>query len=447
MVPSGRDQHLGGLTQHKPHLRDNSTRINHQVVCARRRRRKTALKVDESTPLPAADYAALLSRANDGGCPALFLAPMENLADRPFRVAFSGTLGGFDEACTEFIRVPRREEDPHNMARGLARLYSGRELGGMPLGAQIMGSYNPVMEALVPRLIANGAPRIDLNCGCPAGSVTGKGAGSSLLREPETVHRIVSRLVALAAGRVPVTVKMRSGFEDTALFEDNLLAVQAAGATFVTIHPRTRNQGYNGRADWSLIARAKDVLSIPVIGNGDVNTVSAALTIRGETGCDGIMIGRGAVQDPLLFHRVRAAFGDERAALMLTDEASSLCDFLRAFADCIFRSTTTDQAPASRVKQVAAYLLSGTPALQQELKGVQRAKPSRDEFGAFVEDLCAILERNWAPGGLQHGQLVNHMTLAKDKTRPNTNQFKDAESLGGRESLGSDLLLSSAQAV
>lgn len=104
---------------------------------------------------------------------------------------------------------------------------------------------------------------------------------------------------------LPLAVKMRSGFEDAGLFRDNLLAAQEGGAAFVTVHPRTKVQGYRGRADWSLIRLARDTLAVPVVGNGDVTTAERARALVEETGCQGVMIGRGAVQDPLLFRRVR----------------------------------------------------------------------------------------------------------------------------------------------
>lgn len=95
--------------------------------------------------------------------------------------------------------------------------------------------------------------------------MTGGGAGSSLLRDPTQLHAVVAAMVSAVGGQVPVSVKMRSGFHDTGLFKDNLAAVQEAGAAFVTLHPRTKQQGYSGRADWSLIALAKELLSIPVV--------------------------------------------------------------------------------------------------------------------------------------------------------------------------------------
>lgn len=101
--------------------------------------------------------------------------------------------------------------------------------------------------------------------GCPANVVTGGGAGSSLLRDPAQLQQVVAAIVSAVGHQVPVSVKMRSGFLDTSLFKENLLAVQEAGAAFVTLHPRTKQQAYNGRADWSLIALAKELLHIPVV--------------------------------------------------------------------------------------------------------------------------------------------------------------------------------------
>lgn len=118
----------------------------------------------------------------------------------------------------------------------------------------------------------------------------------SLLRNPDLLHDCVRSMVAAVGNTSIVSVKMRAGYEDTSLFEDNLLAAQEGGAAFVTVHPRTKQQGYEGRASWSLIARAKQLLQIPVVGNGDVVSVAAAKQLLQETGCQAIMVGRGAVQ-------------------------------------------------------------------------------------------------------------------------------------------------------
>lgn len=208
---------------------------------------------------------------NSHGCPTLFLAPMEGVADRAFRIAMS-KVGGFDQACTEFIRVPRNAH-----VASLARVYDPDELGQVPIAAQIMGGEPHLMAEMVLELNRRGAKRIDLNCGCPSNTVTGKGAGSSLLKDPNHLYDVARAMVK--ASLVPVTAKLRSGFEDTSLFKENLLAAQESGIAFLTLHPRTKVDGYKPPARWDLIAQAKELLQIPVVGNGDINSVKDALEI------------------------------------------------------------------------------------------------------------------------------------------------------------------------
>ncbi|EFJ40355.1 hypothetical protein VOLCADRAFT_108215 [Volvox carteri f. nagariensis] len=322
-------------------------------------------------------------------CPMLFLAPMENLADRAFRRAFLAVIGGFDEACTEFIRIPGRSENPLGSIRGVSCWYEAGELGQVPLGVQIMGS-NPELMGLAAKYLVQvrGAPRVDLNCGCPANTVTGRGAGSSLLRTPHLLGQVVAEMVRQVDGAAPVSVKLRAGFDDTSLLEDNLLAAQEAGAAFVTLHPRTRRQAYSGAAEWGLIARAVELLEIPVVGNGDVVSVERAHQLLRETGCHGLMIGRGAVHDPLIFHRIRHSFGEEPAAMgPLPPAAAPLAassaaaspsggcgwwqgrepelvqNFLRTYASHVM-STRTVRTIAGQDKSGGGYGGSVTPSLE-----------------------------------------------------------------------------------
>jgi len=280
------------------------------------------------------DYDALFARGKDGaGCPALFLAPMEGLGDSRLRKALFRSSGGFDEACREFTRVPgslSQGAKPERFLRSIAlNGYDAHELGRKKseggdecdasyfppapslLAAQLMGSTPELLERCA-RFLAEegGAPRVDLNCGCPANVVTGKGAGSSLLRNPYDVEACVAAVRRGVAGTgAAVSLKMRSGFDDRGLLRENLLAAQAGGAEFVTLHARTRAQGYSGRAQWADIALAVEILDIPVVGNGDVTSPGRAAELVLETGCAGLMVGRGAVQDPLLFRRIAAALG------------------------------------------------------------------------------------------------------------------------------------------
>lgn len=143
--------------------------------------------------------------------------------------------------------------------------------------------------------------------GCPAPKITGNGEGSALMKEPLTAARVIEAVVK--ASDLPVSVKLRKGWDSGHVnCVDFARMAEASGAAFVTIHGRTRDQVYSGAADWDIIAEAKAALSIPVIGNGDVTGGSSAIAMRDYTGCDGIMIARGALGNPYVFQEVKAAF-------------------------------------------------------------------------------------------------------------------------------------------
>ncbi len=234
------------------------------------------------------------------GCPYLQLAPMEGVGDRCFRRAMA-SVGGFDEAVRDFLRVPANAH-----VKSLAKVYEADELGRFPLAAQIMGSDPYLMADMARELASMGAPRIDVNCGCPSNTVTGKGAGSSLLKDPNLVHEVAGAVVRSVS--IPVTIKMRSGYEDISLFSENILAAEASGVQYITLHPRTKVDGYGPPARWDLIALAKSLLKIPLVGNGDILTVDDALSMQRQTGCDGLMIGRGSIMNPFIFQEIKAHF-------------------------------------------------------------------------------------------------------------------------------------------
>lgn len=245
------------------------------------------------------DMQDLLPKSQEG-CPFLFLAPMEGVGDPPFRKAMA-SIGGFDQACTEFLRVPLNAH-----VASLAKKYQADTTHPIPQAAQIMGSDPHLMGEMAREIAKRGAPRIDLNCGCPSNTVTGKGAGSSLLKDPNQLFKVAKAMVD--AVDIPVTAKLRSGYLDTLLFKENILAAQESGIRFLTLHPRTKADGYGPPAKWELIAEAKQLLKIPVVGNGDILNVKDALAMLKQTGCDALMIGRGSVINPFIFHQIKSHF-------------------------------------------------------------------------------------------------------------------------------------------
>lgn len=281
---------------------------------------------------------------HSSGCPRLFLAPMEGVGDRPFRKAMA-EVGGFDEACTEFIRVPVNAH-----VESLAKVYDANELLIMPLAAQIMGQDPDLCAAMGQELEKRGAQRIELNCGCPSNTVTGKGAGSSLLKDPDLLHKIGKAVVS--ACNVPVSIKMRAGYEDTSLFYENLKAAEETGVCFITLHARTKKDGYTAPARWELIKEAKQRLSIPLVGNGDIKSPSCVQKMLEETNCDAVMIGRSACADPFIFLKIKAHF----ASLQYFPKASDYMAFLYSFCHHLNPSTPS-KTRVNKLKQIINYML------------------------------------------------------------------------------------------
>lgn len=317
---------------------------------------------------------------NQNGCPYLLLAPMEGLGDRPFRKAMA-SIGGFDEGVTEFIRVPRNAHVP-----SLATVYDANELAPIPLAAQIMGSEPELIAEMARELTRRGAKRIDLNCGCPSNTVVGKGAGSSLLKDPSSLHEVAKALVQ--ATELPVTVKMRSGFEDTSLLKENLLAAQESGIRFLTLHPRTKVDGYGPPAKWELIAYAKSILKIPVVGNGDILTPHDAHRMLKETNCDALMIGRGSAMNPFIFHEIKASFTEKPFLSTWSD--------LKQFIEVFVQELSPESPPRNRIgklKQLLSFLFRKNETLLSLRPSILTFN-SQDE-AAFLTHAKKNLESHW----------------------------------------------------
>ena len=241
----------------------------------------------------------------------LVLAPMAGVTDLAFRTI-----------CAELGAAVTVTE----MVSSRALIYQDKKsrslLHRTPIGvcgAQIFGNDPSVMaEGAALALEASGADFIDINMGCPMPKIVNNGDGSALMKDPEKAARIVEAVCGAVS--VPVTVKMRLGFEagsETYLLLGQL--AQESGAQMITLHARTRSQFYEGRADWSAIGKLKRRVSIPVVGNGDVTCWQDALRMREETGCDGVAVGRAAQGNPWIFRQIADAMAG-KAAVEPTNE-------------------------------------------------------------------------------------------------------------------------------
>lgn len=226
----------------------------------------------------------------------LILAPMAGVTDLPFRLLCKEQGAGL--LCMEMVSAKAVCYRNRNTEAMLSI-----DPGETPVSLQLFGSDADIISETAARLEERPFSVLDLNMGCPVPKVTGNGEGSALMKNPALVEEIVSKTVK--AIRKPVTVKIRKGFD-----EDHINAVEiariaeACGASAVTVHGRTREQYYHGRADWDIIRQVKEAVDIPVIGNGDVVSPASAEEMLSQTGCDGVMIGRGARGNPWIFRQI-----------------------------------------------------------------------------------------------------------------------------------------------
>ncbi len=317
---------------------------------------------------------------NSHGCPYLQLAPMEGVGDRCFRKAIA-TIGGFDEAVRDFIRVP---SNPH--IKSLVGQYDPDELSPIPLAAQLMGADPELMALTAQAMEDKGARRIDINCGCPSNTVTGRGAGSSLLKEPQFLYEVGKAVVKAVS--IPVTIKMRSGFEDTSRFKENLLAAQETGVVYITLHPRTKADGYGPPAKWDLIAEAKSILEIPVVGNGDIVTVEKALEMLRWTHCDALMIGRGCVINPFLFHQIKAHFSQKP----YEPKWENFLHYFQVYLEEMPLEMTM-KSKINKLKQLTGFLFKANHRLEAHRNDLLRAQYA--DPNAFLDYALPILKENW----------------------------------------------------
>ncbi len=232
----------------------------------------------------------------------LLLAPMAGYSDAVFRRLCHEE--GCDLAFTEMISAKGLL---HTNEKTKLLCRPGPQEG--PLGVQLFGS-DPISMGVAARVITEELGEhlfcLDVNCGCPARKIVTNGDGSALLLDLPLAEKVIASVVKHTT--LPVSVKFRSGWDEGhPVAADFARMAEAAGAAFLTLHPRTRMQQYSGAADWKQIAAVKAAVTIPVVGNGDVIDGRSALNMLKETGCDGIMIGRGALGRPWVFREIRAA--------------------------------------------------------------------------------------------------------------------------------------------
>lgn len=251
----------------------------------------------------------------------LILAPMEGLADFVLRDVLT-RIGGFDGAVSEFVRVSGSVLPRRTYERLCPEVQNGcRTAAGTPMVIQLLGSEPELMGLNAVQAATLSPYGVDLNFGCPAKTVNKSGGGAMLLADPGLLNRIVCAVRAAVPAAVPVSAKMRLGISDTSRAIDCAQALADGGIASLVVHARTKDDGYRPPAHWEWIARIAEAVAVPVVANGEVWTVEDWQRCRAVSGCDDVMIGRGAVADPFLARRIKGAVdaqpsGDDWRALV-----------------------------------------------------------------------------------------------------------------------------------
>lgn len=254
------------------------------------------------------------------------LAPMAGVTDLPFRLLCKEQQAGL--ICTEMVSAKAISYHNKNTTKLMETAAAER-----PVSLQIFGSDPGLMGEVAASIEDQAFDILDINMGCPVPKVVNNGEGSALLKDPRLVEQVVTSVVRSV--KKPVTVKIRKGFDEAHVNAVEIARIiEACGGRAVAVHGRTREQYYSGKADWEIIRKVKEAVSIPVIGNGDVDSPQKAETMIKETGCDGVMIGRGARGNPWIFNQVSHYL--ETGELLEKPDRSEVCRMILKHAKMQF---------------------------------------------------------------------------------------------------------------
>jgi tRNA-dihydrouridine synthase B len=280
--------------------------------------------------------------------PPLVLSPMAGVTDISFRRLLK-QRGGIGLTVSEFISVEGLTRNNPKSKRQM-RFYENER----PFAVQIFGGQPERMRLAAEMAEEVGADILDVNCGCPAPKVVKHGGGSGLLKDHSRLETILTEIKK--AITIPMTIKIRAGFYDHAINAiDTAKLAEACGAEHIALHGRTKEQGYRGLANWDLVREIKKTVSVPVSGSGDVTTIEQALARFRETGCDGVLIGRGAMANPWIFRQVEDTMhGREPFQPTLDDKRALLLEYFD-----MLQEDMPKIAAIGRMKQLAGQFTRG----------------------------------------------------------------------------------------
>lgn len=305
----------------------------------------------------------------------LILAPMAGVTDQPFRILCR------EQGCGLLYT---------EMVSAKAILYKNRNTRELlevcgeerPIAVQLFGSDPEIVSEIAHQIEDGPYDIIDINMGCPVPKIVNNGEGSALMKNPKLVERILSSMVKKV--KKPVTVKFRKGFNDDCVNAVEIAKIaESCGASAVAVHGRTREQFYSGKADWEIIRQVKEAVQIPVIGNGDIFTPQDAKRMLEETGCDGLMIARGARGNPWLFHRIHHYL--DTGELLPEPDTAEICRMILRHAK-LQTEMKGESLGMKEMRKHIAWYTAGLPhsaSIRRECNQLE----TLEELGQLLENL------------------------------------------------------------
>ena len=321
------------------------------------------------------------------GQPALVLAPMEGVTDAPMRALMSE--GAFTYCVSEFLRVSQEIPPPRVFYHHIPELKKGcMTPAGSKVQIQLLGGNAEKLAMTASLACELGAQAIDINFGCPAPTVNRHDGGATLLKYPDRIREIVAAVRAAVPAQHPVSAKLRLGFDSLDAIYLNAERAAEGGASWITIHARTKVQGYAPPVHWKYIGEVRKNLSIPVVANGDIWTFEDFLQCQEMTGCEHYMLGRGAMTDPSLSHQIARALGiaTKTECALLGTEPAEWRSWIGRFAEFIqLYSEHQRNAPEYTTRRIKQWVKMAS--LRREMPWFEQLKRAEN-----LEQVFAVME-------------------------------------------------------
>jgi tRNA-dihydrouridine synthase C len=311
----------------------------------------------------------------------LAVAPMEGVMDHTMRELLS-QIGGMDYLVSEFVRVTQYPIPSSTFKRLVPENKNQAQTTQKhPVHTQLLGSNAELMAESAYAATEAGATHIDVNFGCPAKRVNGHGGGSVLLQTPDALHNIMHAIRIRLPQHISLSAKIRLGYEDEELLFDNVSAIEDAGVNKLTIHGRTKKDGYKPPARWEKIGEIKDRTKMTVVANGDITDAASLLKCQSITGCDHFMIGRGSLNNPFIFQDLRATLNGES----VIDHTKELIKTFTSYTTRL-QQDYDEIATLGRLKQWCGHLRFEFDFIRENLQTLRRCK-SVNELTTQIEKI------------------------------------------------------------